>query len=290
VDAPRIVPLTVGTLLLDAVRLEPGRGDGAIGAPVTIWLVEAGGLRVLVDTGPSDEPAAHRHGHRQYRRSPADAPGDKLRAAGVDPDSVDLVVLTHLHWDHAYNNRLLPRARFLVQAVELAYARRPEPEQHVYYEHGLAAEPYFAGTPYELVDGACDLGAGLHLIPLPGHTPGSQGLVVDSAAGRYVIAGDTVPLVSNLRTGRPSSIATDPGAFARSLALLAAMDAVVFPSHDPLLAPFDGRDLVAAHQDWLAALDSAGLSAIEDPSWTAAEGSRRLQAPGATTEGTRWPS
>lgn len=249
----RVVPLVVGTLTSPASKFEPTCGERSIPAPSVVFVVWLGVRALVVDTGTSGEQRAHCNGHPQLLRAPEEHPASKLANAGVDLATVDTVILTHLHWDHAYNTDLFPAAQFVVQRAEVPFARDPIPEQRVLYETDVKGPSYLDAVDYETVAGDVELEAGIRLIQLPGHTPGSQGVVVTTDEGDLVIAGDTVPLVDNLRTGNPSGIASHSKDFRRSLARLAAMDATVLPSHDPLLRDFDGVDLVAEHAAWQAA-------------------------------------
>ncbi|WP_306192359.1 MBL fold metallo-hydrolase [Streptomyces sp. MK5] len=159
-----------------------------------------GGLRILVDTGI---------GNGKERANPAwhDLDTDYLRdltAAGFPPDSVDLVILTHLHADHVgWNTReadgdwvpTFPHARYL--------ASRTEREFWVGYDMEEAREQMFRDSviPVEgaglldLVDvpaEGVDVVPGLRLLPTPGHTPGHVAVELNSHGRRALITGDCI--------------------------------------------------------------------------------------------------
>jgi glyoxylase-like metal-dependent hydrolase (beta-lactamase superfamily II) len=76
-----------------------------------MFYVEGGGRRIMVDTGCSDPDWATRY-HKPFVRTPEQEPLRALQSAGVDPATIDTVVVTHLHWDHCYNQELFTNAKF----------------------------------------------------------------------------------------------------------------------------------------------------------------------------------
>jgi glyoxylase-like metal-dependent hydrolase (beta-lactamase superfamily II) len=92
-------------------------------------------------------------------------------------------------------------------------------------------------------DGHAEILPGIELIPLPGHTPGSQGVAVTGPGGSWVIAGDTVPLFENWNAQRPAE--TFPGgvyqdlyAYYASLENLVPYEDRVLPGHDERVLKF----------------------------------------------------
>lgn len=242
----RLIPLVVGWLEQNARVFCPSL-DRPIHAPVTIWLLELAGRRVLIDAGASTVEEAAAHGHPHYRRAPSEAPAERLRALGVDLESIDTVVLTHLHWDHAYNADLCPRARAIVQGSEVRFAGAPPEPSWPYYEHRPDGDGYLQRWHFSPVEGHHRLLNGVELVPLPGHTPGSQGVLVSHpAAGRWLVSGDTVPLRENIERGEANGIRHEPVEAERSLERIRELDCVALPSHDPVLAAWDGRDVIGA--------------------------------------------
>src|ERR1700733_3934022 len=80
-----------------------------------VWLIRGRGRKILVDTGFNAEEAALRS--RKLTLNPAEA----LTRFGVGPEAIDDVIVTHLHYDHAGNLDLFPRARFHLQDRELRH-------------------------------------------------------------------------------------------------------------------------------------------------------------------------
>jgi N-acyl homoserine lactone hydrolase len=209
-----------------------------IRVPILGWLIQSGAEVILVDTGPSS-PELAEGWHTRIRRTAEQEPAAAVRAAGVDPDRLKLVVLTHLHWDHCYNLEAFPAARFLVQAKEVRAAVDPVPSQRLPYELGIPGRrpPWMtAFDRLDVVRGDIEVAPGVTTVMLPGHTPGLQGVLVNTAAGRHLIAGDALPLAENLGTTDSGPIAlaihTDVATCFRSFERMRAVADVILPSHD----------------------------------------------------------
>lgn len=246
-----VAPLVVGWVGGDLGRFDPRLAGTPGDCPVVAWLVSVGGRLVLFDTGGGDPESAANQTRPHYRRAREDALERRLSdELGIQPGDLDAVVVSHLHWDHAGGLGAFPASRVYVQAAEVAYAASPSTDQRRLFIDlaEVASSHAWATSPMDL--------PGLCAVPLPGHTPGSQGLLVTAASGAQILlAGDAVPLASNLRPPTAGGIATDPTAAAQVVRRIVDMDALVLPSHDPLLASMDGRNVVA--EDMFAALEAA---------------------------------
>jgi len=131
-----------------------------------------------------------------------------LRAAAVEPEDVDHVFLTHLHFDHCgavttYDgSRLLPtfpRARHFVQRTEYEVLMNPDPRSRPSYVPDNLEAVREAGL-LELVDGDCEPVPGFELRLTPGHTAGHQVVLVRSTEGTAAFMGDLIPYASHLKT------------------------------------------------------------------------------------------
>ena len=157
------------------------------------FVVRARDRVVLVDTGvggPGVPGAA-------WIGAPGRLPAG-LAAAGVEPDEIDLVVLTHLHLDHIGWNLAwdgdrprprFPRARYLVQQADWElFATWGDEDDRAAFDRCVA--PLQSLGVAELLDGDRVLDDQLSLVHTPGHTPGSQSLLVRSGDAAALLWGD----------------------------------------------------------------------------------------------------
>ncbi len=171
--------------------------------PVPIALIE-GPQKILVDTSFQSVERTWEVRRRKIVRTPSQEVASALAAAAARPEEIAIVIHTHLHYDHCGNNRLFPRARFFVQREELRYALAPTSfDASAYFAPSLGITPDFLGTKFELLDGDAEIAEGVRVIATPGHTPGHQSVLVETAKGLYCIAGDAVMWYENLERQIP---------------------------------------------------------------------------------------
>jgi len=215
-----------------------------------VWAIHrAGRPPLVVDTGFGEHAAAQRG--RTLIRSVEQG----LRDAGIDPLAVEDVVLTHLHYDHAGSLETFPNARFHVQDAELAFAT----SRHVCDREVRAP---FDGEPVAQVvrhlyqdrvvfhDGDEELGPGVKLVQLAGHTAGLQAVLCQTARGPVVLASDAAHLYANITRAIPFPIFIDQPAYiaaqTRLMQLAGGSLDHVIPGHDPLvLACFECENDIA---------------------------------------------
>lgn len=209
-----VTPLFLGEFRFAAD--EPWAGE--VGVVVGYALRHVGGV-LLFDTGfgfGNDELDAYYQ--VQARRVP-----DALAEAGIAIDDITSVVNCHLHADHAGQNDLFPGIPIHVQPAEWEIAHTTD--------HTILDWIDFPGADYRLVAGDHEPVPGIRIIATPGHTIGHQSLVVTTAAGDVVLAGQAVYTPGewggdpSAREGR--SRAGDIDAYDRSVARLRAID----PTH-----------------------------------------------------------
>jgi N-acyl homoserine lactone hydrolase len=158
-----ITPVFVADLLAEGERM-----------PVYVHVIDHPEGRVLVDTGMTElHPAVDDMDPRLRPLSTQD----------FDLAGIDLVVNTHLHFDHSGGNHL-----FTSQPV---YVQRQELEDALHQDDYTIREWVDApGVRYVPVDGELELLPGIRLVPAPGHTRGTQVVVVETGGRPAVIGGD----------------------------------------------------------------------------------------------------
>lgn len=229
-----ILPLDFGTLNVDKSGLTLRKGLGQrVDAPCLGYLIMGGAAPILVDSGPCSSSEWGTKYHNPFFRNPEQGLHCALRARGVEPTEIRTVILTHLHWDHCYGNKLLPNARFVVQRKELAYAMTPLPCDAPIYESNLHPIHFLDCIDrFDLIDGDHDIIPGVRCILLPGHTPGLQGVLVDTAQGRMMLASDHCPLYENYEKNIPTGIVHSLEEWYRSTARIHELAAGIYPGHD----------------------------------------------------------
>ena len=167
--------------------------DGALLLdPVYVWLVTDGKVRILVDSGMPEIAELTRRLHVEGQGGGHAALRRALANVQVEPDQIDYVIATHLHFDHGSNLDLFPQACVVLQRDELAHAADPVPTQRLYYFKEVPIGLLGRRRPrhLQLIDGDLDLLDGLRILKVPGHTPGMQVPIVTTAHGSAALVSD----------------------------------------------------------------------------------------------------
>lgn len=237
----RIRPISTGRFMkMEKSNFTYGVDQGLkIESTILMWLIEGAGKKILVDAGVSDSDWATQY-HHPLERTPDEDPINAIENLGLKATDIDIIINTHLHWDHCFNNPLFPNARILVQEDELRYAIAPLPCHGLYYESqviGMTPSWLKVLDRIETVKGEPEIEEGIRLVRLPGHTPGFQGVLVDLEGGPCLIAGDSVPLFENWEGNAraahiPPGIHVDLKDCYDSFTKMEAMAHMVLPGHD----------------------------------------------------------
>jgi glyoxylase-like metal-dependent hydrolase (beta-lactamase superfamily II) len=174
---------------LVADELDP---DGTLTQALNCLLVETPSGRVLVETGIGERMDDH---HRAQRGVSGEPILPSLRVAGFDPGSVDVVAVSHLHFDHAgglitaAGERAFPRARVVAQALEWEFALGTNPRLQASYDQAelRLAEAWARPTS---ADGEAELLPGVSVIRTGGHSGGHQAIVVRGRDATVGFIGD----------------------------------------------------------------------------------------------------
>ena len=182
------VPRVIWAKLV-AAEINP---DHTLTQALNCLLVETPGGRVLVETGIGERMDEH---HRQQRALTGDPILRALRTAGFDADTVDLVAVSHLHFDHAGGlltadgERAFPRARVVAQAEEWDFALGTNPRLQASYEQDdlRLVEPWGRGGSAQ---GDEEVMPGVSVVRTGGHSGGHQAIVVRGPSGTVGFFGD----------------------------------------------------------------------------------------------------
>jgi len=174
-------------------------------------LVETPDALVLIDNGVGNKEndkfrdiygidnAAHGAGPTRLE--------DAIAQAGFSPDDIDVMIDTHLHFDHAGGNTYVdgegevrlsfPRARYTVQRGEWAWAHlRNERISASYLPPNF--DPVESAGRYDFVEGEAEIVPGVSVMPTPGHTPHHQSVMLRSEDRTACFLADLVPTAAHL--------------------------------------------------------------------------------------------
>jgi glyoxylase-like metal-dependent hydrolase (beta-lactamase superfamily II) len=222
-----------------------------------VWVISGSNRTVVVDTGFGEEVGRKRR--RQIIRPVAEG----LRAIGVAPEKVEDVIITHMHYDHAGNIPLFPRARYHLQDKEMEFATG-RCMCHAMMRHGYEADDvvHLVRCVFDqrvhFHDGAAELAPGIEVHCIGGHTKGLQSVRVRTRRGWVVLASDASHFYAHMEQDRAFPILYnlhDMLEGFNTLRRLATSANHIVPGHDPLVME---RYPVARQgmEDWIVRLDT----------------------------------
>ena len=238
----------------------PGENVGrSIEFSSTCWLIKRGSEWVLWDTGV---PQAALNDPKGWSTLPKlivyhldKTITGQLAEIGLKTSDITYVAVSHTHGDHIGNVNLFPDSTILMQRAEYSWIHSPNgTNDNVNQLMALARE--LMGTPkhLQLLDGDTDVfGDGsVTLFSTPGHTPGSQSLLVHlKNSGFIILSGDVVHLEENFKKDIVPSLNTDKAASIASMEkvkrMIATYHAKLFINHDKAQA--DTLKLLPAFYD-----------------------------------------
>ncbi|MDM0021808.1 N-acyl homoserine lactonase family protein [Variovorax saccharolyticus] len=230
--------------------------DGPMPLNYNLWILRDATRTVLVDTGFGDRVAAE-------RAKPLDRhPVDTLIRLGIDPDSIEDIILTHLHYDHSGNLDRFAKARFHLQEAELTFATGrcmcDAPVRAGFnVEDVVSLVRHTYADRARLYDGDAEPLPGIKLHALPGHTAGMQAVEVMTQRGPIVLASDVSHYYANLLRRAPFAWTLDAKrtlqSYDRLMEIAGGIERVI-PGHDPKVQrlypnhTFAGVELTALHE------------------------------------------
>ena len=213
----RITAIQAGRLRLDggamfgiiprphwSKRMPPDE-QNRIGMAMWCFLVDDRGQRSLIETGFGGKVTERLREIYALEEEPGLVAS--LEKVGYGPESVDRVILSHLHQDHAGGSTTgsdgdylptFPQARYVIQKGEWKDAREADGQSVNAYPRESVMDPLEAASIVDFVDGDTTLGS-IRLVQTPGHTRAHQSVLIESSADTFFFTGDLVPTTHHLR-------------------------------------------------------------------------------------------
>lgn len=196
-------------------RLTETDEQNRIPLAMTCFLVEAGGKKILVETGSGPKSKYHAKELEIFKFADH-CIVDSLLAIGVEPEQIDLVILTHLHFDHAGGGTradgsggfvpTFPNAKYVVTEGEWRDAVNGHAVMTATYRTENLAPLENAGV-LAFTSGEAEIALGIAVRPMSGHTRFQQGVVFSGGGESVILPADLMPTSAHL--GLPYNMAYD---------------------------------------------------------------------------------
>jgi glyoxylase-like metal-dependent hydrolase (beta-lactamase superfamily II) len=185
-------------------KKSPADERNRISLAMNILLIRAAGKWILVETGGGDKWDAKRR--EIYAFETANRLPEQLATAGVKPEEIDLVLNTHLHFDHCgwntrmQDGRLVPtfaNAEYIVQRGEFEHALAPNDRDRASYV-AENVSPMRDSGQWRLLDGPGEIVPGVEVIVVPGHNANMQCVKITGGGKTVFFLADLVPTAAHL--------------------------------------------------------------------------------------------
>ena len=195
-----VVPKTLWSRKIPADELN------RIPLALNCYLIRTGSHNILIETGLGDKRDAR---ERERMRIPAvtESLPAAIAAQGIDPETIDIVINSHLHWDHCSGNTILrgdlvepafPRARYYAPRGEWEHAHERNVRDAVSYLDANY-DPLVESGRMTLVEGAYEVLPGIWMRTAPGHTRDMMVVTAESAGETFCFLSDLVPTAAHVQ-------------------------------------------------------------------------------------------
>jgi glyoxylase-like metal-dependent hydrolase (beta-lactamase superfamily II) len=170
------------------------------------YLVRTDEHNILIETGLGDKRDARARGFMNVPAVTGQLP-EVLARRGIDPESIDIVINSHLHWDHVGGNTILrgdsvaaafPRARYVASRAEWEHAHERNLRDAASYLDANY-DPLVESGQMTLVDGDCEVAPGVRMRRAPGHNRDMMVITAESGGQTFCFFSDLVPTAAHVQ-------------------------------------------------------------------------------------------
>jgi N-acyl homoserine lactone hydrolase len=210
--------------------------------PMWATALSGGGSNILIDTGIHDLKWVEKNICPCRQQSDETIVEALKRGVGWSPEDVDIVINTHLHYDHSGNNKIFKNARFVVQKKEWEAAHNPIPCQESIYLKKLFDSEVVNYFNWRFVDGEEEIVAGVKVFLTPGHSEGHQSVLVNTEEGILCVSGDVSNLLENIQENLPAGILTCTKEMYTSMEEVRKKAEFILPGHEYSIKKYQRND------------------------------------------------
>ncbi len=227
--------------------------DKFITIPVCVYYIQGPEQNIIIDSGtwPLMPPEMEeRRGEKDGQiKGSWNRIVSGLAKLNLKPEDIDIVIVSHAHFEHMGFIKEWKNAKFIIQKDEYEHAVRPiAPYRHVFLPEKIwELENHIGGM--EIIDGDVEIVPGVSVMKCPGHTPGMQAVCIESSEGLMIYASDLINIYHNMypwdeRLGTPyrSTFYIPPGYYINmrecvdSFQRIKAKADIIIPGHEHMVA------------------------------------------------------
>jgi 4-pyridoxolactonase len=236
----KVYLLDNGTLMLDKSLATWNHNQGIeFRFPVYCVFVDHPDGKIMLDTGFDKEWVERKLPFEKPTQTEEQTVAAQLAKLGVKPEEIDIVVNSHLHFDHCSANKLFPQATFVFSKSELRHAFVPDPWERLGYDPDLVWMPGMKMELLDIGDYEYEIVPGVSVILTPGHSNGHLSFIVRPGGGAQpmVFPVDVAYTRHNLEGKVLMGLHSDPEDLLRSMIkienIAKKIGGTIFYSHDP---------------------------------------------------------
>jgi 4-pyridoxolactonase len=236
----KVYLLDGGTLMLDKSLATWNHNQGIeFRFPVFSIFIDHPDGKIMLDTGFDKDWVERKLPFEKPTQTEDQTVAAQLAKLGVKPEEIDIVVNSHLHFDHCSANKLFPQAKFIFSKSELRHAFVPDPWERLGYDPDLVWMPGMKTELLEIGDYEYEIVPGVSVIHTPGHSNGHLSFIVRPGGGEppMVFPVDVAYTRHNLEDKVLMGLHSDPEDLLRSMVkienIAKKIGGQIFYSHDP---------------------------------------------------------